>query len=51
MCSIQISSKYIWGIGLKASNLENRHVGSIQSRDRVKSPYSTCMYIRRLSQK
>ena len=31
MCSIHISSKYILGIGLKASSLENRHVGLIQS--------------------
>ena len=34
MCSIQISSKYILGIGLIASSLENRHVGLIQSRVR-----------------
>ena len=32
MCSIQMSSKYILGIGLIASSLENRHVGLIQSR-------------------
>ena len=32
MCSIQMSSKYVWGIGLIASSLENIHVGSIQSR-------------------
>ena len=32
MCSIQMSSKYVWGIGLIASSLENRHVGLIQSR-------------------
>ena len=30
--SIQMSSKYVWGIGLIASSLENRHVGVIQSR-------------------
>ena len=34
MCSIQMSSKYILGIGLIASSLENRHVGLIQSRVR-----------------
>ena len=34
MCSIQMSSKYILDIGLKASSLENRHVGLIQSRVR-----------------
>ena len=34
MCSIQISSKYILGIGLKASRIEKRHVGLIQSRVR-----------------
>ena len=27
-----MSSKYVWGIGLIASSLENRHVGVIQSR-------------------
>ena len=32
MCSIQMSSKYILGIGLIASSLENRLVGLIQSR-------------------
>ena len=32
MCSIQMSSKYILGIGLIASSLENRYVGLIQSR-------------------
>ena len=32
MCSIQLSLKYILGIGLIASSLENRHVGLIQSR-------------------
>ena len=32
MCIIQMSSKYVWGIGLIASSLENRHVGLIQSR-------------------
>ena len=32
MCSIQMSSKYVWGIGLIASSLENRYVGLIQSR-------------------
>ena len=30
MCSIQMLSKYILGIGQIASNLENRHVGLIQ---------------------
>ena len=34
MCSIQMSSKYVLGIGLIASSLENRHVGLIQSRVR-----------------
>ena len=34
ICSIQMSSKYILGIGLIASSLENRHVGLIQSRVR-----------------
>ena len=34
MCSIQMSSKYILGIGLIAGSLENRHVGLIQSRVR-----------------
>ena len=34
MCSIQMSSKYILGIGLIYSSLENRHVGLIQSRVR-----------------
>ena len=34
MCSIQMSLKYILGIGLIASSLENRHVGLIQSRVR-----------------
>ena len=34
MSSIQMSSKYILGIGLIASSLEIRHVGSIQSRVR-----------------
>ena len=34
MCSIQMSSKYILGIELIASSLENRHVGLIQSRVR-----------------
>ena len=34
MCSIQMSSKYVWGIGLIASSLENRHVVLIQSRVR-----------------
>ena len=34
MCRIQISSKYILGIGLIASGLENRHMGLIQSRVR-----------------
>ena len=34
MSSIQMSSKYIWVIGLIASSLENRHVGLIQSRVR-----------------
>ena len=33
MCSIQMSSKYVWGIVLIASSLENKHVGSIQSRE------------------
>ena len=32
MCSIQMASKYVWGIVLIASNLENRNVGLIQSR-------------------
>ena len=32
MCSIQMSHKYVRGIGLIASSLENRHVGLIQSR-------------------
>ena len=32
MCSIQLSLKYVWGIGLIASSSENRHVGLIQSR-------------------
>ena len=32
MCSIQMSSKYVWSIVLIASNLENRNVGLIQSR-------------------
>ena len=32
MCSIQMSSKYILGIGLIASSLENRLVGLVQSR-------------------
>ena len=27
MCSFQMSSKYVWGIGLIDSSLENRHVG------------------------
>ena len=34
MCSIQMSLKYILGIGLIASILENRHVGLIQNRVR-----------------
>ena len=34
MCSIQRSTKYILCIGLIASNLENRHVGLIQTRVR-----------------
>ena len=34
MCSIQMSSKYILGIGLITSSLENRHVRLIQSRVR-----------------
>ena len=34
MYSIQMSLKYILGIGLIASSLENRHVGLIQSRVR-----------------
>ena len=34
MCSIQMSSKYILGIGLIYSSLKNRHVGLIQSRVR-----------------
>ena len=32
-----MSSKYVWGIVLIASNLENRHVGLIQSRVRKKA--------------
>ena len=32
MCRIQMSSKYVWGIVLIASSLENKHVGLIQSR-------------------
>ena len=32
MLSIQMSSKYVWGIVLIASNLENRQLGLIQSR-------------------
>ena len=31
MCSIQVSSKYVWDIGLIACSLEKRHVGLIQS--------------------
>ena len=34
MCSIQMLSKYILGIRLIASSLENRYVGLIQSRIR-----------------
>ena len=34
MCSIQMSSKYILGIGVIDSSLENRHVGLIRSRAR-----------------
>ena len=34
MCSIQMSSKFILGIGLIDSSIENRHVGLIQSRVR-----------------
>ena len=34
MCSKQMSSKYVWDIGLIASSLENRHVGLIQYRVR-----------------
>ena len=34
MCSTQRSSKFILGIELIASSLENRHVGLIQSRVR-----------------
>ena len=34
MCSIQMSSKYVWGIGLIASSLEKRHVELIKSRVR-----------------
>ena len=34
MCIIQMSLKYILGIGLIASSLENRNVGLIQSRVR-----------------
>ena len=32
MCSIQMSSKYVWGVGLPASSSESRHVMLIQSR-------------------
>ena len=32
MCSIQMSLKYVWGIVLIASSLENRHVGLVQIR-------------------
>ena len=32
MCSIKMALKYVRGIVLIASNLENRHVGLIQSR-------------------
>ena len=34
ICSIQMSSKYILGIGLIASSLENRYMDLIQSRVR-----------------
>ena len=34
MCSVQMSLKYVWSIGLIASSLKNRHVGLIQSRVR-----------------
>ena len=34
MCSIQMSLKYILGIGLIPSSLEKRHVGLIQSKVR-----------------
>ena len=40
MCSIQMSSKYVWGIVLIASSLENKHVGLltlIQSRVRERA--------------
>ena len=37
MCSIQISSIYILGIGLIANSLENRHMGLIQSRVRERA--------------
>ena len=32
MCSIQMSSKYVWGNVLIAGSLENRRVGLMQSR-------------------
>ena len=37
MCSIQMSSKYVLGIVLIASSLENKHVGLIQSRVRERA--------------
>ena len=37
MCSIQMSSKYVWGFVLIASSLENKHVGLIQSRVRERA--------------
>ena len=37
MCSIQMSSRYVWGIVLIASSLENKHVGLIQSRVRERA--------------
>ena len=37
MCIIQKSSKYVWGIVLITSCLENKHVGLIQSRVRERA--------------
>ena len=48
MCSIQMSSKYVWGIVLIASSLENRRVGLIQSRvlDGVKRGVNEVYFIK-----
>ena len=48
MCVIQMSSKYVWGIVLIASSLENKHVGLIQSRvlERAKKGVNEVYFIK-----